>query len=184
MNQLSNRSQKLFFGKFAVITLIFQVGCQTFSKPVAHQRDISFQKYQDYVVIGKTELVDLPDLGLTHVEMKVDTGAQTSSMHAFDIEEFERDGEKYVRFKINPFRKSAQVSQFEVKLFDKRKVKGTCGKATMRPIIRSTIKLGHVVKQVEFTLSNRENMKYRFLLGRQAMEDHILVHPGEEFLLK
>lgn len=185
MNPYKPQSVIPVFSTLFLVGLVM-LGCQTISHSpsVSSLNNSSLEKYSNSVVIGKTEYVDLPDLGLKHVEMKVDTGAQTSTMHAFDINELERDGEKFVSFKINPYRENKQIEQFEVKLFDKRKVKGTCGKAIMRPVIRSTIKLGDQVRVVEFTLSDRSKMQYRFLLGREALKDNVLVNPGAEFLLR
>lgn len=133
--------------------------------------------------MGRTEKIALPEFALDDLEIEIDTGAETSSMHAFDIQEFEKNGDTYVTYKTNPWRNNLATKQLLAKVWDHRKVKGTCGKARMRPVIRTQMKIGGRLREVEFTLNDRRNMEYRFLLGRKAMEG-IIVDPSAEFLLR
>lgn len=130
------------------------------------------------MIIGWREWISLPDFHVPGIKTKVDTGAATSAIHAFDVEQFERDGEQYVRFSIHPLQGRDDVSvPCEAKLLDKRKVKNSGGKTQKRFVIGTTVEVAGRRWEVELTLTNRDEMKFRMLLGRSAMRERLIVDP-------
>lgn len=133
-------------------------------------------------VIGWREWVDLTELRCGKIKVKVDTGARSSALHAFNVKEFEKDGETWVKFDVHPDQDSGKRTiSTKAKVLEYRKVKNSGGKATMRPVIVTTISLMAVVWSVELTLANRDEMGFRMLLGRQAVRGRFLVDAGESF---
>ncbi len=140
--------------------------------------------YADLLVIGWREWLSLPDLGIRKIKAKIDTGARTSSLHAFDIKEFEVGKKTYVSFKVHPIqRDNSRVIKSEAELVAKRKVKNSGGKVTLRPVIITTINIGGMTWDIELTLINRDEMGFRMLLGREAVRGHLLVNPGNSYIL-
>lgn len=137
---------------------------------------------KDLPTIGWREWVKLPDLGVSKIKVKVDTGARSSALHAFDVEEFMRDGKPWVRFKIHPGqRNSKKTVNAEAAILDYRLVKNTGGKSTKRPVIITNVSLLGITWPVELTLANRDEMGFRMLLGRQAIRRRLLVDPGGSY---
>ena len=135
-------------------------------------------------VIGWREWVSLPELGVPSIKVKVDTGARTSSLHAFDMEYFERDGENWVRFAIHPVQRRQQPQLLaEARVIESRSVRSSSGKAAVRPVILTNIDLAEIRWPVELTLANRDAMGFRMLLGREAIRNRFLVDPGRSFNL-
>lgn len=133
-------------------------------------------------VIGWREWVGLPDLGIAKIKVKVDTGARSSSLHAFDVQEFSNGDERWVRFKVHPVqRKSLPVVNAEAKILEYRLVRSSSGKAQMRPVIVSNVELLGVTWPVELTLANRDSMGFRMLLGREAIRRKFLVDTGKSY---
>lgn len=121
-------------------------------------------------MIGWCEWVELPQLRLPCIKAKVDTGARTSALHAESIETFSRKGHPWVRFTIKPLTHAKQlVVTCEAPLVDRRMVKDSGGKAEKRYVIETLVNLDGVARVVEITLTNREKMNFRMLLGRQAI---------------
>ena len=134
-------------------------------------------------IIGWREWLDLPDLGIHRIKVKVDTGARTSSLHAFDLEHFEVEGESWVRFLVHPLQRDAETTvAVETPLADERRVRPSTGRAAVRPVIRTRAVLGGSCWPIEITLINRDVMGFRMLLGRQAVRRRFLVDPGRSFL--
>jgi hypothetical protein len=133
-------------------------------------------------IIGFREWVALPVLGLEAIKAKVDTGAKTSSLHAFDIH-LEPVGKKtYVVFKVHPLQKDLSVVvECRALLIDQRIVTDSGGHREHRYVIRTLLQIGGVKKKVEFTLSNRESMKYRMLIGRSALKE-FYIDPSQSYL--
>ncbi len=137
---------------------------------------------KDLPVIGWREWVKLPDLGVSRIKVKVDTGARSSSLHVFDLSEFSKRGEKWVRFKIHPAQRSQKnIVATEAEVLEYRSVKSSSGKSTIRPVIITNVKLLELIWPVELTLANRDEMGFRMLLGRQATRQHFLVDPGGSY---
>lgn len=133
-------------------------------------------------IIGWREWVRLPDLGIDRIKVKVDSGARSSSLHAFDLEQFQKDGEDWVRFNVHPVqRKSTPVVTLEAKVLESRLVRSSSGKATLRPVIETSVELLGVRWPVELTLANRDQMGFRMLLGRQAFRNRFLVDGGNSY---
>jgi hypothetical protein len=133
-------------------------------------------------IIGWREWVTLPDLGLVAVKGKIDTGAKTSSLHAYDIE-LEKMGLKtYVNFKVHPLQHDfSVVVNCRALLVDKRHVTDSGGHKEERYVIRTWMVLSGVKKRIELTLTNRETMKYRMLIGRAALK-HFYIDPSQSYL--
>lgn len=136
----------------------------------------------DKLVIGWREWVSLPDLGIRRIKAKVDTGARSSSLHAFRVQEFERDGARWVRFEVHPVqRNSDKTVQAEAPVLEYRSVRSSSGKTTLRPVIVTHIELLGFTWPVELTLANRDEMGFRMLLGRQAFRKRFLVDGGKSY---
>lgn len=134
-------------------------------------------------VVGWREWVSFPDLGIDRIKAKIDTGARTSSLHAFALERFERDGVPMVRFEAHPLQRDASLTvPVEVELVDRRKVRSSTGTETLRPVIETDLELMDERWPIEITLIKRDLMGFRLLLGRQALRKRALVDPGRSFL--
>lgn len=137
---------------------------------------------KDLPVIGWREYVKLPDLGVNQIKVKVDSGARSSSLHAYEIEEFQKNDEAWVRFKIYPEQHSnKKVIPAEAKILDSRMVKNSGGKQTRRFVIETTLAILDSEVPIELTLANRDEMGFRMLLGRQAMRRRFLMDPGGSY---
>lgn len=136
-------------------------------------------------VIGWREWVALPGLGIARIKAKVDTGARSSALHAVDQEPIERDGERWMRFTVHPLQRSHEGAvRAEAPLVDRRKVRSSSGRAELRPVVRVEVEVGGLRYPVELTLTRRDQMGFRMLLGRTALRRRFLVNPGRSFLLK
>ncbi|GAB3289317.1 ATP-dependent zinc protease family protein [Pseudidiomarina andamanensis] len=133
--------------------------------------------------LGWREWGSLPELGIDALKMKVDTGARTSCLHAFKLEPFEQDGENWLRIWLHPEQHSDREHVCEAKIHDQREVTDSGGHTELRYVILSTLNLGEFSQPIELTLTNRDTMKFRMLLGRQAMRGHFLVDPDKSYLL-
>lgn len=133
-------------------------------------------------VIGWREWIGLPELGIKSVKAKVDTGARSSSLHAFDLEQFVKDGEQWVQFKVHPNQRDTRKTVIaKAKILEMRSVRSSSGKANMRPVILTQIKLLNENWSVELTLANRDQMGFRMLLGREAFRKKFLVDAGNSY---
>lgn len=133
-------------------------------------------------VIGWREWVALPNLGIKTIKVKVDSGARSSSLHAFDLKTFDRDGEQWVRFKVHPLQRSREkIIAVEAPVLEFRSVKSSSGIAKMRPVIITEVELLGEKWSVELTLASRDNMGFRMLLGREAFRGRFLVDGGKSY---
>ena len=122
-------------------------------------------------VLGWREWVELPDLKLGPIKAKVDTGARTSCLLAFELDPFERDGESWIRFKVHPVQKdNSVVVQCEAPVFDQRPVTDSGGHTEQRYVIRTRLEIGAWQQAVEMTLTGRDTMRFRMLIGRTTMK--------------
>lgn len=128
--------------------------------------------------LGWREWAALPDLGIERIKVKVDTGARSSSIHAFAIELV---GTDRVRFGLHPLRKSSREVWCEAPLVDHRTVTDSGGHAELRPFIRTRVTVGRDTWEVDVSLTSRDSMRFRMLLGRMALEGRYLVDPSASF---
>lgn len=133
--------------------------------------------------LGWREWVALPDLGLPAIKAKVDTGAKTSALHAFKVEPFEQDGKPYVRFWVHPIQKNLDFHvECVAPIKDERLVSDSGGHKEIRYIIETQVLIGNKRWPIEMSLTNRDTMRFRMLLGRRAMEEDTVVVPSESYL--
>ncbi|MEQ8536716.1 MAG: RimK/LysX family protein [Coleofasciculus sp. D1-CHI-01] len=134
-------------------------------------------------IIGWRERVALPDLGISQIKAKIDTGARSSALHAFDVETFSRDDKTRVRFKVHPYQRDThRTVSAEAELIDQRQVRNSGGHAQLRPVIQTMVELNGERWLIELTLTNRDVMGFRMLLGRQAIRKRFLVDAGQSFV--
>jgi hypothetical protein len=134
----------------------------------------------DRPIVGWREWVGLPDLGIGWVKAKVDTGARSSSLHAWDVEVDEAAGE--VRFSVHPVQHDDDLAvPVRAALLAFREVRSSNGEVERRPAILTTARLGDRAVVIELTLTNRDEMGFRMLLGRTALRRRFLVDPGRSF---
>ncbi|QIA64003.1 ATP-dependent zinc protease [Vibrio astriarenae] len=141
------------------------------------------------IITGWREYLSLPQLGIEKIKAKVDTGARTSCIHAFKVEAFEKrvdeQTQQWVRFWVHPNQHDEQTEIVcEAKVIDERLVRDSGGHETMRYVIETELHIDNQSWSIEVTLTNRDNMAFRMLLGRTAMENRILVDPAASFLVK
>ena len=133
--------------------------------------------------VGWREWVRLADLGIAAIKAKIDTGARTSALHAFGIEPFRRRGALWVRFEVHPMQRGNAVKiKCEAPTIDERSVRNSGGQVERRFIIRTLLMLGDRSWPIELALANRDQMGFRMLLGRTALEGRALIEPGRSFL--
>ena len=142
-------------------------------------------KTKNKMIIGNLERCDLPDLGIVGLEVRIDTGAKTSSLHVDNLQQIEKNSEKWLRFDIHPdIYDIDTIVTCESPLHGIRKIKSSNGASERRYIIQTTFSLGMDAWPIEITLTDRADMNYLMLLGRQGMSDRILVDPSSSFLIK
>ena len=134
-------------------------------------------------VIGWREWVQLPDLGVFEIKAKVDTGAATSSLHAFRLERFEKEGLSFVRFEIHPGQRSRRPSiECEAPIVRETAVRNPGGRTELRPVIASTLVIAGQPVEALINLTGRDEMGYRMLLGRRTLRNRFVVDPGKSYL--
>lgn len=133
--------------------------------------------------IGWREWVALPELGVPAIQAKVDTGANSSSLHAFNQERFMKDGVEYIRFDIHPRKRSAAQSvTCEVPVVMERKVRNPGGRSELRPVISTPVVVNRVLIRALINLTERDEMTFRMLIGRRTLRGKFVVNPGRSYL--
>ena len=126
----------------------------------------------------------LPDLGVERIKAKIDTGARTSAIHAFDIEVYKKNGQEWARFAIHPYQKNdTDIETCTCPVRDIRIITNSGGSREQRVVIETQLTMGNQSWPIEMTLTNRDEMGFRMLLGRTAMKGHFLVDPGKSYCL-
>jgi len=134
-------------------------------------------------IIGWREWIGLPGLGVDRIKVKIDTGARSSSLHAFDVERFRRRGVEMVRFKIHPLQHSVKGTvAAEAPLIEERWVRNSGGRSDLRPVVRTPVRFLGQEWDIELTLTRRDVMGFRMLIGRQAIRRRFVVDPGRSFV--
>ncbi|MFC1672537.1 30S ribosomal protein S6--L-glutamate ligase [Pseudomonadota bacterium] len=148
--------------------------------PAQSQPDTPEEIVQDKeLVFGWEEWVELPELGLPAVRAKVDTGAKSSSIHAFMIEPYGRAGRKRVRFGVHPIPERPDIVVYcSAELVDQREITSSNGETELRYIIRTSLRIGGQEWPIDISLTNRESMQYRMLVGRTAIRNNVIVDPN------
>ncbi len=138
---------------------------------------------EDKMLIGSEEWCSFPSLGIPAIKARVDSGAKTSSVHAVNINTFKRNGINWVTFEVHPLQENRRtVVRCEAEVVDRRTVRSSSGESEKRLVIKVPLSLGTSTWEVEVTLTNRDSMGYRMLLGREAMVGRMLVDPSVSFL--
>lgn len=138
----------------------------------------------DKITVGWREWVSLPELSIPHIKAKIDTGARTSALHAFHLAHYTRRGVSRVRFSMHPYQKNIkEIVECDAEVCDYRLVSDSGGHREKRYVIQTTLQLGDLQWPVEMTLTNRETMKFRMLLGRTAMYGRMKVDPEKSYLV-
>lgn len=133
----------------------------------------------DKILVGRSEWCGLPEFNIPLIKAKIDTGAKTSAIHAFDIFSEVIDHQHYVNFKVHPLQGNTRITtSCQALILDDRCIMSSNGHKEHRYIIMTTLKLGEHVYQIELSLSNRDPLTFRMLLGREALNKRMIVDPG------
>lgn len=143
------------------------------------------QNYKGKPIVGSLEKCDLPDLSISDLNIRVDTGAATSSLHVDNLEEFDKSGDLWVSFDIHPdIHDVNEIVRREAKVKAIRKVKSSTATKERRYLIETKIKMADMLWDIHITLTDRSEMTYLMLLGREAMSGKFVVDPEHEYLLQ
>lgn len=132
---------------------------------------------------GWREWVALPDLDIACIKAKMDTGARTSALHTFSLTPYQADGKQKVKFLVHPYQHNSDiVKECDADVIDQRVVTDSGGHKEERFVILTALKIGGHQWNIEMTLTNRDNMQFRMLIGRSAMKNKIIVDPAKSYL--
>jgi hypothetical protein len=138
-----------------------------------------------YPAVGWREWVSLPELGIDKIKAKVDTGARTSALHAFSLQLFEEDNKKRIRFDIHPIQHNTdKIVTCVADIVDLRWVTDSGGHREERYVINTPVIMGGNSWPIEITLTERDTMLFRMLLGRSAIRKRYIVNPARSFINK
>ena len=168
---------------FIPIIVIIQHG--SFDVPMKIQTSLKSPKKQPSLpMIGWREWVQFPNLKIKTIKAKIDTGARTSALHAYNIKIYKEKGHRMVRFDVHPIQRNIEKTiHCYAKIHAIKSVKNSGGHSQKRITILTPVKLGDYQYPIEVTLTNRDEMGFRLLLGRTAVRNFFCIHPGKSFLL-
>lgn len=147
------------------------------------QNPLSSKLKRKYPVVGWREWVCLPELGINKIKAKIDTGARTSALHAFSLEPFSDNGRNRIRFSLHPFQHNNEhIITCVADVIDRRLVTDSGGHEEERYVIYTPITIAGQTWPIEITLTERENMLFRMLLGRSALRKRFIVNPARSFV--
>lgn len=136
------------------------------------------------LIVGWREWAQLPELGIDHIKVKVDTGAKTSSLHTFQLSTVKHSGQDYVKFDIHPIQDNDSIIYTCISpIVDYRWITSSTGHRQRRFIIETHLKIGEYSTLVQLSLASRDEMGFRMLIGRAALKKEVLVDPAHSFLL-
>ena len=136
----------------------------------------------DLEFVGWRESVSLPLFKLLDLKAKIDTGAKTSALHADEIEFITVKGKKFVRFSLETV--EGKKKYIQSRFLEEREIKSSTGQKTIRPVVKTTIRMGKSEFEIEITLINRDLMGFKMLIGREALNGRFLINPARSYLLK
>jgi len=136
------------------------------------------------LIVGWREWAQLPEFGVELIKVKIDTGAKTSAIHAFDISPFTYMGNDWVQFDIHPIQDNDLIIHTcACPLVDYRWITSSTGHRQRRFVIQTSLRIGGFSSRIEISLANRDEMGFRMLIGRNALKGDLLVDPNHSFLL-
>lgn len=139
---------------------------------------------ENKTIVGSQEWCAFPELNVPAIKARVDSGAKTSSIHAFNIEKFTKNGIQWVSFEVHPLQNNDEtLIRCTSEVVDERAVKSSSGYSETRYVISTPIELNDELWNVELTLADRDSMGYRMLLGREAMNGRLLIDPAKKCAL-
>jgi len=134
-------------------------------------------------VLGWREWIALPELGINPIKAKIDTGARTSALHAFMIDPYKKGKQPWVRFAIHPIQKQTDVViECHAPVKDRRIVSDSGGHKQRRYVIETDLVIGTHRINAEITLTNRDSMLFRMLIGRTALGNAYFINAHASFL--
>jgi len=143
-----------------------------------------FKKPKIKTTIGWREWVTFPDFGIDRIKAKIDTGARSSAMHAWNIQEFEQNGELWVTFEAHPDQRSNQRRlACAAEVVERRKIRSSSGHHETRYVVKAKLEIANETRVIELTLTNRDEMGFRLLLGRTALSGYYIIDPGRSYLI-
>lgn len=135
-------------------------------------------------IIGWREWVTLPDMGIAAMKAKIDTGARTSALHAWNIVTYEQPDGPWVSFDLHPEQRNNRVVvPCRALVHGMRKIRSSNGQVEQRIIVRTMLQLGEQSWPIDVSLTNRDEMGFRLLLGRAALRRRVSIEPGRSFLI-
>jgi hypothetical protein len=138
----------------------------------------------DKPAVGWREWLAIPTLGIDRIKAKIDTGARTSVLHAYDVRPFLQDGVAWVRFVVHPLQRNNKVAlECTAPIVDRREVTSSSGHSENRHVVQVEIALGGETWPIEMTLTDRDQMGFRMLLGRTAVEGRLVVDPDQSYMM-
>lgn len=150
------------------------------TKPVKRRR----RRLESVPVLGWREWLALPDFGIDAIKAKIDTGARTSAVHAFDIRPFTKKGVPWVSFVLRPRQRAREPSvECTAPVVDERRIRSSNGQQELRYVIETEARVGDVSWPIELSLADRDELGFRMLLGREAVRRLFLVDPDRSYLI-